>query len=102
MNVNDIRLYCCYIYCSKVNDPSSMLCTAIKELNGIYKQSNYQDASYCLCQLKEMLSTLENYEFMMRAFGIMFERFEDYLFDTAKSFEEFRDSNQEPLRFIDD
>ena len=49
-----------------------------------------------------MLSTLESYEFMMRAFGIMFERFEDYLFDTAKSFEEFRDSNQEPLRLIDD
>ena len=49
-----------------------------------------------------MLSNLENYEFMMRAFGIMFERFEDYLFDTSKSFEEFRDSNLEPLRLIED
>ena len=48
MNVNEIRLYCCYIYCAKVNNPSSMLCIAIKELNGIYKQTNYKDAIYCL------------------------------------------------------
>ena len=49
-----------------------------------------------------MLSTLENYEFMMRAFGIMFEQFEDYLFDKAKSFDEFCGNNIEPLRLIDD
>ena len=103
MEVDEIRRYCSRLYCAKTNDPFAMLSTAIKELNGIYTQVRPNDAGYCLYQLKELLHSLENYEILMRAFGLMFEPFEAYLFDICKSFDEFLcDKNLEPLRLIDE